>query len=666
MKIYHILCLLFITIHEGFQIGIFRSLPSKNIVSRLFALTTKEQSILEAFRKYKEIHSSTNLPQRFVIPFDDPNWPKPLWGMKLGLRLQSMRQTGQYANLQPAIEELGFDCKKQRGVALDDIKAALIQHYHGMGTLKVKQNFVVAKNDTQYPLTIRGKNLYQLLYNHVLKRKDAHTNHTETFFAEIRNLLQMNDSYNHQMFTSKSRDQILICAFETYIRFYNKTEIPVNYIVPTNIGLWPQETWGLMLGQRFQAIKHNQRHPHLRSILHSLGYNLQNKQRIIVNIHLVNEALEVYYHLYQTWRIPTDYRIPINDTNYPSIFQGKRLYDVVYYYYNHPIKRMQLKRLAELDELRTQKQSLKSYSNNILKACQLYKQLYNNTTYIPANFIVPNETISQLYQLPLWPKEYWNMRLGMIYMRIRSRRYHQMIHPALQSLGYELNNLGEYFPRLITLEEIRQALITYYNLHGSYVISKRYLIPENDTSYPIVFRGKDLRKYVYDYYYTRFSPRFKHIEKLDAVGFSWNSYAYRSQRIFDAYTTYQQLYNTSYVSRSFRIPMNNTQWPKETWGLPLGQRLKYIRYRTEQQNMKRQHRLIQQRIQQLSQATKQEKSVIATKEMEIVNQLVNHVQKQQQQHQHILSSTSTSSSSSTNFNHSNTILTQKIMGYFQT
>lgn len=73
------------------------------------------EDILTAFQHYKamkiplEDHNKWTLPQRFVVPMDDPEWPPNTWGMKLGWTASSIRHTQAYKDHKPELESIGFD-----------------------------------------------------------------------------------------------------------------------------------------------------------------------------------------------------------------------------------------------------------------------------------------------------------------------------------------------------------------------------------------------------------------------------------------------------------------------------------------------------------------------------------------------------------------------------
>jgi hypothetical protein len=78
----------------------------------------------------------------------------------------------------------------------------------------------------------------------------------EELFDEVRTIVNADDSKANRMFSSpESRDKVIIQAFETYMRLYNRSTVQNFLIIPLDNDHWPKSTWGMRLGQSFQGIK---------------------------------------------------------------------------------------------------------------------------------------------------------------------------------------------------------------------------------------------------------------------------------------------------------------------------------------------------------------------------------------------------------------------------
>ena len=61
-----------------------------------------------ALLAYKAKHGHVLVPQRFVVPDNDPRWPESTWGVKLGQIVSNIRNKDCYKDNRIELEELGF------------------------------------------------------------------------------------------------------------------------------------------------------------------------------------------------------------------------------------------------------------------------------------------------------------------------------------------------------------------------------------------------------------------------------------------------------------------------------------------------------------------------------------------------------------------------------
>ncbi|GKY91220.1 hypothetical protein MPSEU_000094600 [Mayamaea pseudoterrestris] len=70
------------------------------------------QNIITALRRYKELYGDLLVPQPFVVPKNNSDWPKETWELRLGARVNSIRAQGSFVNNHPerrlVLDELGF------------------------------------------------------------------------------------------------------------------------------------------------------------------------------------------------------------------------------------------------------------------------------------------------------------------------------------------------------------------------------------------------------------------------------------------------------------------------------------------------------------------------------------------------------------------------------
>ena len=131
------------------------------------------QIVYEALKCYKEIYGDLYVKALFVVPYEKP-WPELCYGLKLGSRVDHIRNKGQYSSNQQylqKLEDLGFvweTGRDKRGFGY--IYGALQVYKLVYGDLNVPVNFVVPREDP-WPDEIVGMKL-GIRVNHIRNRGD--------------------------------------------------------------------------------------------------------------------------------------------------------------------------------------------------------------------------------------------------------------------------------------------------------------------------------------------------------------------------------------------------------------------------------------------------------------------------------------------------------------
>lgn len=80
--------------------------------------------IYGALQVYKLVYGHLNVPVNFVVPYEDP-WPTEIGGMKLGIRVNHIRNRGDWAQYRHALDQLGFVWSAWRDKQFKEIFEAL-------------------------------------------------------------------------------------------------------------------------------------------------------------------------------------------------------------------------------------------------------------------------------------------------------------------------------------------------------------------------------------------------------------------------------------------------------------------------------------------------------------------------------------------------------------
>lgn len=263
------------------------------------------KAVLAALKLYKAAFGDLKVPQLFVVPTMAP-WPKPSWGMKLGKAVGNIRSTGKYiqqnsdtdeataTERRQILENLGFAWRVRQDKTTSSMspeQVPLEQLYNAFeayrdnivvassnnkadGTWTVPPNFVVPDLDP-WPDNVRGLPLGRQLIN--IKRRLAKNKDMKEKFQKLglSDLAEKPPTPNKQMSANDIRFQNVYAALKTYKELYGDLLVPQPFAVPKT-NEWPEETWGLRLGARVNAVRSQgtfvNNNPERRQMLDDLGF----------------------------------------------------------------------------------------------------------------------------------------------------------------------------------------------------------------------------------------------------------------------------------------------------------------------------------------------------------------------------------------------------------
>lgn len=187
------------------------------------------------------------------------------WGLKLGQRVAAIRSTGKYAETEARrkiLDDMGFiwrlratstkKDKDMKSVSFEQIFSALVtyreQMQNGKGILNVPTNFVVPDCDP-WPETTRGLPL----------GRKVSTIRSKAFLSANPGAKEKLESIGFQLdgkvAANEARFQLVYEALKRYKEIYGDLLVPQPFVVPENSKEWPEQTWGLRLGARVNAIR---------------------------------------------------------------------------------------------------------------------------------------------------------------------------------------------------------------------------------------------------------------------------------------------------------------------------------------------------------------------------------------------------------------------------
>ena len=297
-----------------------RSIPQQTSSFRLASSSSSEspgsdddewQAVLSAFKLYKAAYGDLKVPQRFVVPNMAP-WPKASWGLKLGKVVSNIRSTGKYLSANEVgeqtatarrqiLENLGFlwrvrqESKTAARTSGSSEQIPLPQLYRALSAYKqivvekdsngseqeqfwsVPVNFYVP-DLAPWPETVRGLPLGQQLGNlkrRLAKNKEAKERFQQLGLTILQDKAATGESDQRQN-ANDIRFQKVYTALKTYKEIYGDLVVPQPFAVPSDNDRWPEDTWGLRLGARVNAIRSQgtfvNNNPERRKLLDDLGF----------------------------------------------------------------------------------------------------------------------------------------------------------------------------------------------------------------------------------------------------------------------------------------------------------------------------------------------------------------------------------------------------------
>lgn len=134
------------------------------------AMAYRYERVLRALKHFKDIHGHCKVHQLFTIPTSTPQWPKELWGYRLGSVIRNIRSShSRYEPIREAIAELGYDMTPSyRPLPFKDVKQALMVFHKQFGHFNVPQRFVIPSfsegNEFRYPAIMHGCEFGRILF----------------------------------------------------------------------------------------------------------------------------------------------------------------------------------------------------------------------------------------------------------------------------------------------------------------------------------------------------------------------------------------------------------------------------------------------------------------------------------------------------------------------
>ena len=192
----------------------------------------------EDFRKvllrYRELHGNMHILPSFVVPYKSKDWDKDLWGIRVGYTVSNVRAGRFFTNNREDLLSIGFEYSRKIG-GFNLAKAILLHYKEIYGDLLVPLSFVVPKNDESWPDDSWGSKLGSIVNSIRLGR--SHTNYYE-------DLLSIGFDFRLNIVGYQLAKQTLLL----YKEIHGDMLVPTDFEVPRDSDIWPEDSWGIKLG----------------------------------------------------------------------------------------------------------------------------------------------------------------------------------------------------------------------------------------------------------------------------------------------------------------------------------------------------------------------------------------------------------------------------------
>jgi len=203
---------------------------------------------------YKAAHGDLKIPSRFVVPSMSP-WPEAAHGLKLGIRVAAIRSTGRFINHDESrrslLDSLGFVWRLRSSldgdVDFDQVYEGLVAYKGEYGDTCVPASFIIP-DVPPWPVQIRGLPLGSKVTS--VRTKGFMKSNPEA----QKKLEELGVEMDGKAAANNVRFKKVYDGLVAYKKVTGDLLVPQPYVIP-NEPEFPEETWGLRLGARVNAIR---------------------------------------------------------------------------------------------------------------------------------------------------------------------------------------------------------------------------------------------------------------------------------------------------------------------------------------------------------------------------------------------------------------------------
>jgi hypothetical protein len=218
--------------------------------------------IYESLKVYKDVFGDLRVPAKFVVPDEEP-WPRLTRNLKLGVKVAAIRSAARFVkdrrDRKADLDALGFEWRirdhtykqQQNEESFDKVYSALIHYKKNVDdNLLVPIDYVVPKGEG-WPEDCWGIKLGDIVQS--IREKDKLVYGHKDREKKLAELGFQWEESKREIHSRKSFDAIY-SALVTYKELFDNVMVPQSFVIPSELP-WPENTWGLKLGARVNAMR---------------------------------------------------------------------------------------------------------------------------------------------------------------------------------------------------------------------------------------------------------------------------------------------------------------------------------------------------------------------------------------------------------------------------
>jgi hypothetical protein len=196
--------------------------------------------------------------------------------------------------------------------SFEQIKEAIDTYNSTSGHINIPYNYSIPLDDERFPSTCRGIKLGAFV-SAIRNRKQ---------YAAYQQKL---GELGYVLERKRSGYTLVKDALLVYKELHGHVDVPQKYVIAPDDERYPEHVRGFKLGLMISMIRSAKSYKTHTKELVELGFQFDRKRNVLKSFEQFIEVLSIYKSIHGDLRIPSSYRIPRNDENYPENVRGLQL-----------------------------------------------------------------------------------------------------------------------------------------------------------------------------------------------------------------------------------------------------------------------------------------------------------------------------------------------------